>query len=943
MNDRTGIRSFSLLLLSAMFVFAPATRAQTDAEESPGINQGNYNIHQSIEVGYRKDWITGNPDTFDTFVDLNSGLRLLDFDVSMKSINHQGILFDNLTFSNFGYGGDPENVSRLRINKNKLYDFSLVFRRHKNFWDYNLLGNPLIQVPFATASPVSSNPAAFPAFAVNNSPRSLYLVRRMQDYDLMLLPESRVRLRLGYSRDVNEGPSLNSFAGTTNFLLEQNFRMTTNAYHVGVDFRFLPRTTISYDQFLDYNKQDTSDSLANTPYLVQTTTFPGTVPVDLGFIWLYPPVSGTSGTPCGASLAAAPFPSATSTVPGYANPGCKEALSYSRTAPARDFAPTERLSFQSTYFKRLEMSGSASYNSSRNVVSNLNDSINEWTNGALATTGQLRQAVVSGPSSARQVAARTNWSGILRLTRKVRLLDSINYDNWRTSGGFSQVSTNLFGQTVAGLTPGILSPIAQFAPLVAGGPTFASLCPAPYNSANCPQHGTASAPDVYRTLNISFLGQKRLSNTIQLQADLAKRISGRIGYLYERRDISETPWQALYPSNTTVNNQGATYFPGGGGTAGNLQVGGSLTGNYFLAARGSCAIPSGGSATLPSGCTLNSDGSITYSPALTGSMDSGTYCTNGTMNSPNVSIQTVFLGRCVTTINEQVALAGLTMRPTDTLQIYTDFEFGYNDVSYTRVSPRQIQSYKIHANYQPRTWITIDGSVDIHQNRDNVSEVNNIEHGRTYGFSTVLARSSKLAFTLGYNYTDISLQELISFRDNFGALTSTAYPGFSPTSGYLFYTPANSVCPAGFTTGNATGSGTNANVNLCTTAFYTSRQHYAYSDVMWKPMKRITADLGYAGTFVGGSTVFLNPLQPAGTLAFNYVKPFVSFQIDLYKGLSYKTTWNYYAYNSRAPVNPSVTVPSGSGPYAGQTLALQPVAAPDFNGSTLMFAMRYAF
>ncbi|MGH9681147.1 MAG: hypothetical protein ACRD4Y_14460, partial [Candidatus Acidiferrales bacterium] len=158
-----------------------------------------------------------------------------------------------------------------------------------------------------------------------------------------------------------------------------------------------------------------------------------------------------------------------------------------------------------------------------------------------------------------------------------------------------------------------------------------------------------------------------------------------------------------------------------------------------------------------------------------------------------------------------------------------------------------------------------------------------------------------------------------------------------------FYTPANSACPAGFTTAEATGSGINASVNLCTTAFYTSGQHYAYGNVMWKPMKRITANLGYTATFVGGSTVFLNPLQPAGTLAFNYQKPFASVQIDLYKGLSYKTTWNYYAYNSRAPVDVSVTIPAGSGAYAGQAYSLQPIPAPDFNGSNLMLSLRYAF
>jgi hypothetical protein len=306
-----------------------------------------------------------------------------------------------------------------------------------------------------------------------------------------------------------------------------------------------------------------------------------------------------------------------------------------------------------------------------------------------------------------------------------------------------------------------------------------------------------------------------------------------------------------------------------------------------------------------------------------------------------VSIYTIFQGRCDTTINEQVALAGLTFRPMDTLHIYTDFEFGYNDFSYTRTSPRQIQSYKVHANYKPRTWMTVDAAVDIHENRDNVSEVYNLEHGRTYSFSTVLARSSNLQFTIGYNYTDLYLQTYVCFRDNFGSLTSTTYPGFSPTSGYLFYTPANSACP--FTSAEATSAGTNSSINLGTNAFYGSHQHYAFSDIMWKPVNRVTATLGYNATFVGGSSVFLNPLQPAGTLAFNYQRPFVAFQFDIVKGLSYKTTWNFYGYNSRAPINPSVTIPNGSGTFSGQTYALQPVTEPDFNGSTLLFALRYAF
>ena len=80
-------------------------------------NAGNYTVQQSIEFGYRDSMIGGNLNNYDTFENLSSGLRLFDYTVNMRSINHQGIFFDNLTFSNFGYGGDPNDVSRLRIEK----------------------------------------------------------------------------------------------------------------------------------------------------------------------------------------------------------------------------------------------------------------------------------------------------------------------------------------------------------------------------------------------------------------------------------------------------------------------------------------------------------------------------------------------------------------------------------------------------------------------------------------------------------------------------------------------------------------------------------------------------------------------------------------------------------------------------------------------------------
>ncbi|MGA7632262.1 MAG: hypothetical protein WCB11_15980, partial [Terriglobales bacterium] len=206
MKARLGVRAIpSVIFILALFL-SPAARAQAqvDSGESKGINSSDYDIHQTIEFGYRSSNINGNLNTYDTFENLGSGVRLFDFDFEMHSLDHNGPFFDDLTFSNFGYGGDPNDVSRLRIQKNKWYDFRLMFRRDKNFWDYNLFANPLNPAALNPAGslttgcyvglPTTAFPQGAPAFCShpaigqNNSLAGLDLVRRMQDYDLTLLP-----------------------------------------------------------------------------------------------------------------------------------------------------------------------------------------------------------------------------------------------------------------------------------------------------------------------------------------------------------------------------------------------------------------------------------------------------------------------------------------------------------------------------------------------------------------------------------------------------------------------------------------------------------------------------------------------------------------------------------------------------------------------------------
>src|SRR5258708_19458256 len=111
MNSRVGIRPFGFLLAIALFLFSPLSRAQDNPEETKGVDSGNYNTQQSAETGYRATWIDGNQGNYGTFVNLNSGLRLFDYTLSTRSLNHHATLFDCLYFSHFVYARSPPNLS----------------------------------------------------------------------------------------------------------------------------------------------------------------------------------------------------------------------------------------------------------------------------------------------------------------------------------------------------------------------------------------------------------------------------------------------------------------------------------------------------------------------------------------------------------------------------------------------------------------------------------------------------------------------------------------------------------------------------------------------------------------------------------------------------------------------------------------------------------------
>ena len=570
-----------------------------------------------------------------------------------------------------------------------------------------------------------------PAVAQNNSLRSLDLVRRMQDYDLTLLPQSKVRLRLGYSRNRDEGPSLFTTDSGTISAFNQANSYTTNAYRVGVDVHVLPRTTLSFDEFLSYYRQDNviSDNQAVNPgnfgFILGTVPGQGTpagTPVDLGNIWSTLTPSET--LPCATPVVAGTTNTATPTCNGF--------LSYSQVADPRNFMPTERFRFQSNYFKNFETSGSVGYSSSDYHFSDLDEVMNGWT-----ARSAVRGTTAGGPVKTKRVSVNADWSGVYAVNDKLRIVDMFRYDNWRIPGVWDTADTTIFGTPSP--APGVVGM------LLAPGTFNATNCPAaPYNQASCPQHTASSAADVTNEIAMQFLAQNIKSNTFELQYDFSRRYSAHVGYLYTNRTIASAD-QAF--------DTGEFYFPGG--AAGNA-------GNFFLAARGDCALVAG---VLPAGCTQ-----ITTGP-MAGAI------VEGSPANPLLKRATIPLETSPRSMNK--LCCSVWSRVPSMRYASLAISSSVTTTNRSRGSIRgKCSRYKIHATYKPRPWVNLDAAVDINENRDNVSTVNNLEHDRSYSFSAMFMGNQHLAVDFGYNYWNVYTQSLICFAYS----TTSANPAPPPAT-----------------------------------------------------------------------------------------------------------------------------------------------------------------
>jgi hypothetical protein len=209
---------------------------------------GGYNVANSVEFGYRFAEVDGNRGQYRANVNYLNGVRLLGSSFSAHSRNGQGRWFDEFLLTTQGLGADPYQFANLRFQKNRIFRYDFLWRLNDY---YN------------------------PALTVSEGRHFRNTTRRWQDHDLILLPQSKFQLRLGYTGNRDDGPALSTVqlfdSRGDEFTPFADIRRSFNAYRVGSDieisgFRF--SWLRSWENF----KED-------TPYLLGAS--PGAAPEDL--------------------------------------------------------------------------------------------------------------------------------------------------------------------------------------------------------------------------------------------------------------------------------------------------------------------------------------------------------------------------------------------------------------------------------------------------------------------------------------------------------------------------------------------------------------------------------------------------------------------------------------------------------------------------------------
>jgi hypothetical protein len=405
-----------------------------------------YTIHQSADLGGHLTGLTGSGAMYDTLVNMQSGLRVLGETFEMRALpGKKHTLVDSISAMGNGFGGDPNNFAKLNFSKGKIYDFTGLFRRDRQYFDYDLLGNP--NIPGGQSIPIGPAAAPTGSFAwpqVEQSSVLFNTVRRMTDTNLTLYPLSTLTYRFGYSQNIFEGPSLSpsgyQFA-KYDAILQEYQRNSNDDFTGGIDWKPVQGTKLTFEEEINHYKADSYFTLNPSALIVQEADGTKAALNDYDSLTPYPSKA------CNAnSMGGTPLLSAPQTAGGLPviNAACAVVTSYLRSQPTRILYPTEILRLQSSSIKNVSMNGDVRYTNANMNLPNYYDSYQ-------GLNGTTRSLTYTGTATAKREVLAADYGVVWQAMKSVSLAEQVSFSSVHQPGTTTMTSgTTLSTPATAG-------------------------------------------------------------------------------------------------------------------------------------------------------------------------------------------------------------------------------------------------------------------------------------------------------------------------------------------------------------------------------------------------------------------------------------------------------------------------------------------------------------
>jgi hypothetical protein len=427
----TGTIGLAILTMATGIAIAqnPTPAAPLPTPEAQVSAPAGYTIHQGVDLGGRMTGITGSNAMYSTLVNLQSGPRVLGETFEMRALpSNKHTWVDNVSAFGTGFGGDPNSFSRLSLSKGKVYEFSGIFRRDRQYFDYDLLGNPnIVGGQTIPTGPTAAPTGSFVWPQVEQSPFLYNTVRRMTDTNLTLFPISKVTYRAGYSQNIFQGPSLSpSGYGFAKYdaILQEYQRNSTDDFTGAIQWKPVAGTQLTFEEQIDHYKADSFFIMAPGDFIAQEADGTKVALDDYDSETPYPSSS------CNAnSIGTTPILSAPQTAGGLPviNAACAVVTSYLRSQPTRILYPTQTFRLQSSSIRNLSMNGDLRYTRANMNLPNYYDSYQ----GLNGTTRSLTYTAVA--SAQRQVVA-ADYGVVWQAMKAFSLSDQVDYSDVHQPG-----------------------------------------------------------------------------------------------------------------------------------------------------------------------------------------------------------------------------------------------------------------------------------------------------------------------------------------------------------------------------------------------------------------------------------------------------------------------------------------------------------------------------